>query len=165
MTRLDRIDCDILAALQADGRMTNVALARQVGLSPTPCLERVKMLESAGLIGGYSARLSPAALGLGLTVFVEVGIERTAQDVFDAFRCAVLDAPEIQACHMVAGGYDYLLKVRVPDMEAYRHFVGQVLSGMPGIREMHTYPVMEEVKDLPAIALNHLLQETRKEHE
>ncbi|MBI2305822.1 MAG: Lrp/AsnC ligand binding domain-containing protein [Rhodocyclales bacterium] len=156
MYKLDQIDLDILAALQADGRITNVALARQVGLSPTPCLERVKSLEAAGLIKGYAAQLSPAALGLGLTVFVQICIERTSQAVFDDFRSAVLAIPEIQECHMVAGGYDYLLKVRVPDMAAYRHFLGAVLSGVPGIRETHTYPVMEEVKDSSATPLGHL---------
>lgn len=156
MHRLDQIDLDILAALQADGRTTNVALARQVGLSPTPCLERVKSLEAGGFIKGYAASLAPAALGLGLTVFVQIAIDSTSQRVFEEFRAAVLAIPEIQECHMVAGGYDYLLKVRVPDMVAYRNFLGAVLSGIPGIRETHSYPVMEEVKDTPAIALGHL---------
>lgn len=157
MHKLDQIDLDILAALQADGRITNVALAKLVGLSPTPCLERVKSLEANGLIAGYVAQLSASALGLGLTVFVQISIERTSQAVFDDFRQAVLAIPEIQECHMVAGGYDYLLKVRVPDMAAYRHFLGAVLSGVPGIRETHTYPVMEEVKDSPLIGLGHLI--------
>ncbi|KXB32322.1 hypothetical protein AT959_01060 [Dechloromonas denitrificans] len=158
MHKLDQIDLDILAALQADGRTTNVALAKQVGLSPTPCLERVKSLEAEGFIAGYSARLAPAALGLGLTVFVQISIERTSQQLFTDFRAAVQAIPEIQECHMVAGGYDYLLKVRVPDMLAYRNFLGAVLSGIPGIRETHSYPVMEEVKDSAAIALGHLDQ-------
>ena len=156
MHKLDQIDLDILAALQADGRITNVALARQVGLSATPCLERVKSLEAAGLITGYVARLSASALGLGLTVFVQIAIERTSQRVFEAFREAVQIIPEIEECHMVAGGYDYLLKVRVPDMAAYRNFLGAVLSGIPGIRETHSYPVMEEVKDAATLNLGHL---------
>lgn len=156
MHKLDQIDLDILAALQADGRITNVALAKQVGLSATPCLERVKSLEAAGLITGYVARLSASALGLGLTVFVQIAIERTSQRVFEAFREAVQAIPEIEACHMVAGGYDYLLKVRVPDMAAYRNFLGAVLSGIPGIRETHSYPVMEEVKDSATLNLGHL---------
>jgi Lrp/AsnC family leucine-responsive transcriptional regulator len=156
MHKLDQIDLDILAALQADGRITNVALAKQVGLSATPCLERVKSLEAAGLITGYVARLSAQALGLGLTVFVQITIERTSQSVFEAFREAVLAIPEIEECHMVAGGYDYLLKVRVPDMAAYRNFLGLVLSGIPGIRETHSYPAMEEVKDATTLSLGHL---------
>lgn len=156
MHKLDQIDLGILAALQADGRITNVALARQVGLSATPCLERVKSLEAEGLITGYVARLSASALGLGLTVFVQIAIERTSQRVFEAFREAVQGIPEIEECHMVAGGYDYLLKVRVPDMAAYRNFLGAVLSGIPGIRETHSYPVMEEVKDAATLNLAHL---------
>lgn len=156
MHKLDQIDLDILAALQADGRITNVALAKQVGLSATPCLERVKSLEAAGLITGYVARLSAQALGLGLTVFVQIAIERTSQSLFEAFREAVQAIPEIEECHMVAGGYDYLLKVRVPDMAAYRNFLGAVLSGIPGIRETHSYPVMEEVKDAATLSLGHL---------
>jgi Lrp/AsnC family leucine-responsive transcriptional regulator len=156
MHKLDQIDLAILAALQDDGRITNVALARQVGLSATPCLERVKSLEAAGFISGYAARLSPPALGLGLTVFVQVTLERTSQSAFDDFRTAVRSIPEIAECHMVAGGFDYLVKVRVPDMAAYRNFLGAVLSGIPGIRETHSYPVMEEVKDSDALSLAHL---------
>lgn len=156
MHKLDQIDIDILSALQADGRITNVALARQVGLSPTPCLERVKSLEASGLIGGYVARLSAQSLGLGLTVFVQIAIERTSPQVFEDFRKAVQGIPEIQECHMVAGGFDYLLKVRVPDMVAYRTFLGAVLSGIPGIRETHSYPVMEEIKESCALPLTHL---------
>ncbi|WP_412480384.1 Lrp/AsnC ligand binding domain-containing protein [Azonexus sp. IMCC34839] len=156
MFKLDQIDLAILAALQADGRITNVALARQVGLSATPCLERVKALESAGLIAGYVARLSAPALGLGLTVFVQISLDRTSAQAFADFREAVQGIPEIQECHMVAGGFDYLLKVRVPDMTSYRNFLGAVLSGIPGIRETHSYPVMEEVKDSATLSLRHL---------
>lgn len=158
MHKLDQIDLAILDALQADGRITNVALARRVGLSPTPCLERVRSLEADGLIKGYAAQLSAPALGLGLTVFVQIAIERTSQRVFEEFRAAVRAIPEIQECHMVAGGYDYLLKVRVPDMAAYREFLGAVLSGVPGIRETHSYPVMEEVKDSVTVSLGHLAE-------
>ena len=153
MYKLDQIDLDILAALQADGRITNVALARQVGLSATPCLERVKSLEAAGLITGYVARLSASALGLGLTVFVQIAIERTSQRVFDAFREAVQGIPEIEECHMVAGGFDYLLKTRMADMAAYRAFAGRVLWQLPGVRETRTYAVMEEVKSGTALPL------------
>ncbi|MDQ7988482.1 MAG: Lrp/AsnC ligand binding domain-containing protein [Candidatus Dactylopiibacterium sp.] len=156
MRKPDPIDLDILETLQAEGRTTNVALARQVGLSPTPCLERVRALEADGLIAGYTARLSPGRLGLGLTVFLEVLLERTSEDAFREFRAAVMKIPEIQACHMVAGGFDYLLKVRVPDMAAFRAFLGEVLAQVPGIRETHSYAVMEELKDDSAISLGHL---------
>jgi Lrp/AsnC family leucine-responsive transcriptional regulator len=156
MRTLDKIDLGILDALQRDGRVSNVALAREVGLSATPCLERVKALEADGFIKGYAALLSPERLGLGLTVFIQIAIERTSKRTFDTFRKAVVAIPEIEECHMVAGGYDYLLKVRVPDMAAYRAFLGEVLSRIPGIRETHSYPVMEEVKDCAAINLAHL---------
>ncbi len=158
MYTLDPIDLAILHALQEDGRMTNVALARQVGLSATPCLERVKALEANGFIGGYSANLVAPTLGLGLTVFIQIQLERTAEKAFQDFREAVRHIPEVQSCHMVAGGFDYLLKVRVPDMDAYRRFFGQVLGSVPGIRETHSYPVMEEIKDSTAISLAHLRQ-------
>lgn len=156
MNKLDQIDVAIIEALQRDGRTTNVALARQVGLSPTPCLERVKALEAAGVITGYAATLSTQRLGLGLTVFIEITIERSSEDAFRAFRDAVIQIPEIQECHMIAGGFDYLLKVRIPDMSAYRRFLGEVLARLPGIRETHSYTVMEEVKDSSAIDLKHL---------
>ncbi|MFT3964213.1 Lrp/AsnC ligand binding domain-containing protein [Propionivibrio sp.] len=129
---------------------------RKSNLSATPCLERVKALESDGFITGYSANLSAAQLGLNLTVFIEILLDRTSEEAFQSFRSAVLKIPQIQACHMVAGGFDYLLKVRVPDMAAYRSFLGDVLSKVPGIRETHSYPVMEEVKDSSTINLEHL---------
>jgi len=156
MKKLDAIDRRILAALQTDGRLSNVALARAVGLSPTPCAERVRALETAGIIRGYATELDAAQLGMGLTVFIEVAIDRTSQDAFDAFRAAVLAIPQVQECHMVAGGFDYLVKVAVPDMNAYRTFLGEVLSQVPGIRATHTYPVMERVKDAQRVDLSHL---------
>ena len=154
--RLDAIDLRILAELQADGRLSNVALAKAVGLSPTPCAERVRTLEAAGVVKGYAADLDAAQLGLGLTVFIEVAIDRTSQDAFDAFRDAVLAIPQVQECHMVAGGFDYLLKVRVQDMAAYRTFLSDALANVPGIRSTHTYPVMESVKDSRTLDLSHL---------
>jgi len=156
--KLDQIDLAILATLQKDGRITNVALAKQVGLSTTPCLERVRSLEEAGFIKGYSAQLSAEKLGLGLMVFIEVSLEKTSESVFDEFRKAVLDIPEILECFMIAGGFDYLLKIRVPDMGSYRSFLGKVLSGVPGISVTHSYTVMEEVKELSALSLTHLEQ-------
>src|SRR6476469_1129877 len=113
---LDRVDRRILRALQEDGRIANVELARKVGLSPTPCLERVRRLESDGFIRGYAARLDAGRLGMGLLVYVQVILDRTTTTIFDRFRQAVLGIPEVLECHMVAGGFDYLLKLRVPDM-------------------------------------------------
>ena len=146
MEDLDRIDLRILDILQRDGRLSNLKLAEQVALSPTAVLARVQRLTRSGVILGYEARLNPQKLGAGLLVFVEVLLDRTAPQMFDAFKAAVLVRPEIQECHMVAGGFDYLLKVRAADMEAYRAFSGDVLWLLPGVRETRTYAVMEEVK-------------------
>jgi Lrp/AsnC family leucine-responsive transcriptional regulator len=156
MKKLDAIDIAILDALQRDGRLSNVALAKVIGLSPTPCAERVRALESAGVITGYATNLDAERLDLGLLVFIEIGIDRTSKDAFDQFREAMLGIPQVQECHMVAGGFDYLLKVRVRDMAAYRAFLGEVLAKVPGIRETHTYAVMENVKESRVVDLSHL---------
>ena len=145
-TPLDRIDLRILDALQRDGRLSNLKLAEQVALSPTAVLARVQRLTKAGYIEGYAARLNPEKLGRGLVVFVEVLLDRTTPHVFDAFKAAVQVHEDILECHMVAGGFDYLVKTRMADMAAYRTFAGQVLWQLPGVRETRTYAVMEEVK-------------------
>ena len=142
----DKIDLRILRVLQQDGRISNLKLAEAVHLSPTAVLERVKRLSRDGYILGYEARLNPAKLGAGLLVFVEILLDRTVQDVMDNFRAAVQVRDEILECHLVAGGFDYLLKTRVADMVAYREFVGNVIWTLPGVRETRTYVVMEEVK-------------------
>ena len=143
---LDKIDARILRALQADGRISNLKLAEEVHLSPTAVLERVKRLTREGYILGYEARLNPVLLGAGLMVFIEVLLDRTVHDVMDSFKAAVQVRGEILECHLVAGGFDYLLKTRVADMAAYREFVGSVIWTLPGVRETRTYAVMEEVK-------------------
>ena len=146
MTDLDRTDRKILKALQADGRIATVDLAEKVGLSPTSTSDRVKRLQREGFIAGYGARLDPHRLGLGLLVFVEVSLDKTTPDVFEKFADAVKRAPEVLECHMVAGGFDYLVKTRVADMAAYRRFLGEILLALPGVKETRTYAVMEEVK-------------------
>ncbi|MCU0942018.1 MAG: Lrp/AsnC ligand binding domain-containing protein [Hydrogenophaga sp.] len=146
-TPLDRIDLRILRLLQEDGRLTNLKLAEQVGLSPTAVLARTQRLQREGYITGFEARLDPHKLGRGLLVFVEVLLDRTTPNVFEAFKAAVQVRDEILECHMVAGGFDYLLKTRMADMAAYREFAGSVLWQLPGVRETRTYAVMEEVKD------------------
>ncbi|GLR13430.1 AsnC family transcriptional regulator [Chitinimonas prasina] len=144
---IDRIDRKILRELQDDGRIANVDLAKRIGLSPTACLERVKRLTRDGYILGYGARLNPEKLSAGLLVFVEVLLDRTTPEVFERFKLAVTDRPEVQECHLVAGGFDYLVKARVRDMRAYRDFLAGTLLSLPGVRETHTYAVMEEVKE------------------
>jgi len=144
---LDRIDRSILRMLQSDGRLSNVELARRINLSPTPCLERVRRLEKDGFIRGYSARLNPTKLQLGLAVFVQVSLDKTTSDVFDKFKAAILGIDEIVECHMVAGGFDYILKVRAADMDAFRTFLGDTINNLPGIASTSTYVVMEPVKE------------------
>jgi Lrp/AsnC family leucine-responsive transcriptional regulator len=149
----DKIDARILRALQADGRISNIKLAEEVHLSPTAVLERVKRLTRDGFILGYTARLNPDKLGAGMLVFIEVVLDRTTHDVMNAFSAAVQTRPEILECHLVAGGFDYLIKTRVSDMRAYREWIGTVVWTLPGVRETHTYAVMEEVKNTTALAI------------
>ena len=144
---LDRIDLKILQQLQMDGRISNLKLAENVSLSPTAVLARVQRLTRDGYILGYEARLNPHKLGRGMLVFVEVLLDRTTPNVFEAFKAAVQVRTEIMECHMVAGGFDYLVKARVKGMEAYRSFLSDIILSLPGVRETHTYPVMEEVKN------------------
>jgi Lrp/AsnC family transcriptional regulator, leucine-responsive regulatory protein len=150
---LDKIDLKILNALQNDGRISNLKLAEVVALSPTAVLARTQRLQREGYILGYEARLNPAKLGRGLTVFVEVLLERTTPQVFDQFKAAAQARPEILECHMVAGGFDYLLKTRVRNMAAYREFAATALWQLPGVRETRTYAVMEEVKETTRLLL------------
>lgn len=153
-TDLDRIDRKILAVLQDDGRIANLKLAESVALSPTAVLARVQRLTRDGFIVGYEARLNPLKLGAGMLVFVEVLLDRTTPNVFEQFKAAVQVRPEIMECHMVAGGFDYLLKTRTADMNAYREFAGAVLWQLPGVRETRTYAVMEEVKHSTRLPLD-----------
>ncbi|WMT91334.1 Lrp/AsnC ligand binding domain-containing protein [Pelagibacterium sp. H642] len=146
MSQLDRTDRRILNELQADGRITNAELAARVGLPPTSMSDRLKRLQKAGYITGFTARIDPHMVGLELLVFVEVSLDKTTPDAFDKFSKAVRLAPEVLECHMVAGGFDYLVKARVTDMGHYRAFLGDVLLNLPGVSETRTYPVMEEVK-------------------
>jgi Lrp/AsnC family leucine-responsive transcriptional regulator len=143
---LDRINRQILQALQHDGRLTNVELATRIHLSPAACLERVRRLQDAGFIRGYHAILNPEKVGASLMVFIEVVLDRTSPTVFDDFKRTVVVMPEILECHMVAGGFDYLLKARVADMNAYRILLDRFLRDVAGVRQTHTYTVMEEVK-------------------
>lgn len=143
---LDRIDRRLLGLLQVDGRLPAVELAERIGLSPTATGERLKRLQREGYITHFRAHLDPVKLGLGLMIFVEVYLDKTTPDAFERFAAAVRRAPEVLECHMVAGGFDYLVKTRVADMAAYRRFLGEVLLALPGVRETRTYAVMEEVK-------------------
>ncbi|MDA5193154.1 Lrp/AsnC ligand binding domain-containing protein [Govanella unica] len=150
---LDRIDLNILRLLQTQGRISNVELAKEVGLSPTPCLERVRRLEREGFILDYRAILNPELLKASLIAFVEVTLERTTTADLDRFNAAILRLDEVMECHMVGGGFDYLVKIRLPGMDYYRRFLGEKLAAIPGVSQTHTYVVMEEVKAKTALPL------------
>ncbi len=150
---LDRIDKNILDELQRDGRLSNVELSKRVGLSPTPCLERVKRLEKEQYITGYKAMLNPLKLEAALLVLVEITLTKTSPDVFDDFSRAVHDLDVIQECHLVSGDFDFLLKTRVKDMHAYRELLGDTLLRLPAVSESRTYVVMDEVKSTNKIPI------------
>ena len=147
---LDRTDYRILEILQQNGRITNVDLAEKVHLSPPPCLERVKRLEREGYIEKYVGILNPYKLNAG---FIQVTLHSTASKDLEKFNTAVTRLEQVQECHMVSGGFDYLVKVRASDMQAYRYFLGHELADIPNVRETHTYVVMQEVKVESSIPL------------
>jgi len=142
---LDRIDLAILDALQKNGRISNVNLADKVNLSPSPCLDRVKKLEADGYIEGYFAKLNAEKLNQSLVSHVQVTLEKSTTEVFTKFRKHIFAIPQVVACDMVAGGYDYLLKIRVADMAQYREVLGDLVD-IPGVSTHHTYMVIESIK-------------------
>ena len=150
---LDRVDRQILALLQTDGRLSVAELARNVHLTLTPCIERVRRLEREGYIEGYFARLNPRHLGQQLLAFTEVTLDHSTPDVLQRFKDAACALDEVVECHMVAGGFDYLLKTRVRDMEEYRRVLGEKIAAVRGVRHTQTYFVLEEVKSTHAVRI------------
>ncbi|MBL8271231.1 Lrp/AsnC ligand binding domain-containing protein [Steroidobacter sp.] len=148
---LDRVDRQLLSLLQGDGRLTVAELARTVNLTLTPCIERVRRLEREGFIDGYYAHLNPKSLGQSMLAFTEVTLDHATQDVFQRFKEAVRLVEEIVECHMVAGGFDYLIKTRVQDMDEYRRVLGDKIVNVRGVRHTQTYFVLEEVKSTHAV--------------
>lgn len=148
---LDKVDRKILQFLQGNGRMSMTELAERVGMSVSPVTERVRRLEREGVITGYSARINPQALGLGLLVFVEIKLRSKSGNIFDDFRREVAKVPQILECYLVSGEYDYLLKLRLPDMAAYRDMLGNILLQLPAAAESRSYVVMEEAKESTAL--------------
>ena len=144
---LSAIDRNILRILQKEGRITFAELSRRVGLTPTPCVERVKKLEKENVITGYTALVNPEFLDAALVVFVQISLNRTAPEIFEQFRNAARQLSEVQECYLVSGNFDYLIKARVADMAAYREFYGETLLTLPGVQECTSYVVMEQVKD------------------
>lgn len=144
---LDRFDQAILRALSTDGRMAVTELARRIGLSKSPTQARLKRLEQEGYITGYAALLNPIRMGLAHVAFVEVRLSDTREAALGAFNEAVGAIPEIEQCHMVAGGFDYLLKVRTHDMPSYRAVMAERISALPYVSNTSTYVAMEAVKE------------------
>ena len=145
--QLDRIDRKILDILQREGRIAVTELASRVGLTTSPCAERVRRLERDGVITGYCAMVSPAALDKPLLVFVEIKLAAKGADVFDIVREELLHMPEVLECHLVSGEFDYLLKFRLRDMREYRSLLGNILKRLPGAAESRSLIVMEEIKE------------------
>ena len=151
--QLSRIDKNILSIMQEDGRITYAELARRVGLTTTPCIERVRRLERDGYIKNYSTVLNPEKLEAGLIVFVQIRLDRTSKDTFAQFKSAVLELPEVQECYLVSGNFDYLIKARLPDMSAYRVFLEESLLSVPAVQESTSVMVMEAVKETLTIPI------------
>jgi len=145
---LDRFDAGILAVLAEDGRISITELAKRIGLSKSPTQARLRRLEEQGVILGYRAMLNPIRLGLDHVAFVEVRLSDTREAALRAFNMAVARVPEIEQAHMIAGNFDYLLKVRTRDMTAYRRFLGETISTLPHVENTSTYVAMEAVKEV-----------------
>ena len=154
MKELDKTDRKILKLLQQNARIAMTELAEKVGLSTTPVTERVRRLEREGIISGYHARLNPHALGQSLLVFVEIKLRSKSGNIFEDFRREVALIPQIMECHLVSGEYDYLIKVRLPDMSAYLDMLGNILLQLPAAAESRSYVVMEEVKEEMMLTLD-----------
>ena len=155
ISSLGKIDRNILRILQKDGRISYTELARQVGLSVTPCIDRVKRMERNGYILGYSAQVCSQKLDAALVVFVQIRLNHTSQKNFEEFRRSVIDLENIQSCFLVSGNYDYLLKVRVADMAAYRELLGHRILKLPAVQESTSYVVMEELKETMEVPINY----------
>lgn len=147
MNDLDKLDLKILSQLQRNGRMSITELAEHIGLSASACAERVRRLERDKVITGYHARVSPEAVGKALLVFVEIKLSTKSEEVFERVKQELLLVPEVMECHLVSGGFDYLVKFRLRGMAEYRQLLGSILKRLPVAAESHSYVVMEEIKD------------------
>jgi Lrp/AsnC family transcriptional regulator, leucine-responsive regulatory protein len=159
---MDAIDRRIVAELQADGRLTNVMLADRVGLSPSPCLRRVKRLEREGVIEGYRASLRRDRIGLGFSVFLGVKIDGHANKRALVFEKAVAAMPEVIACHLVSGEADYFLEVVVPDLADYQHFLVEKLLNLTMVREVRSNIAIQTLKAGVPLPLQHLATTARQ---
>ena len=152
--RLDDIDLRIIDELQRNGRMTNVDLARRVGISAPPCLRRVRALEQAGFIAGYHANIDPALLGFGVTVFAMVGLHSQAEADLQAFEARVESWPEVRECHMLNGDIDFILKCVAPDLASFQDFLTQKLTPAPNVANVKTSLTIRQSKRLPGVPID-----------
>jgi Lrp/AsnC family transcriptional regulator, leucine-responsive regulatory protein len=143
---LDATDARILDALQADAKLTNVELAARVHLSPSPCLARVRRLEEAGLIGKYVALLDPLKLGLSVSVFIQIRLEKQVERALEVFEAAIGKYPEVMECYLMTGDADYLIRVVVPDVPALERFIVDELSKIPGVANIRSSFALKQVK-------------------
>jgi Lrp/AsnC family leucine-responsive transcriptional regulator len=150
---LDTTDWKILRLLQSDARISNVELARQVGLSPSPCLNRVRTLEQSGYISRYVSLLDPLRVGLKVSVFIQVTLEKQIKPALEAFERAIRDRPEVMECYLMTGDADYLLRVVVPDLQAVEHFILNFLSRVPGVGNIRSSFALKQVKYQTALPL------------
>lgn len=153
---LDTIDRKIVGTLQDDGRRTNVDVAEMVGLSPSPCLRRIKRLEAEGVIRGYRAVLDRKTVGLGLTVFVEIRVEKHSKENALVQQQMLTAMPEVVSCHMVSGLADFLAEVVVPDLASYEQFLTDRLLALPMVSDVRSNFVIREIKSAGPLPLNHL---------
>ncbi|MGB0663723.1 MAG: Lrp/AsnC family transcriptional regulator [Pontibacterium sp.] len=148
MDLLDKLDMSILRELQKNARVTITELASTVGLSKTPCQVRVKRLEEQKFIQGYTAIIDQKKLGARHVAFVQVTMNDTKTKALVAFNEAIREVPEVEQCHMIAGNFDYLVKVRTADIESFREVLGEKISSLPNVKQTSTFVVMEDVKDV-----------------
>lgn len=153
MSIFDEIDLQILKDLQDDGRLTNVELARRAGISAPPCLRRVRALEDAGVIKGYHANVNNAALGFGVSVFAQVGLNSQSEADLKAFETKVMSWPLVRECHMVAGDADFLLKIVARNWDEYQHFLSTELTATPNVRNVKSKLVVRSSKQLPGVPI------------
>ena len=151
--QLDTIDWRILSLLQGDARMSNVELANAVGLSPSPCLNRVRALEETGYISRYVTLLDPLAVGLKVSVFIQVTLEKQIEPALETFERAIRDRPEVMECYLMTGDADYLLRVVVPDLQALEHFILHFLSRVAGVGNIKSSFALKQVKYQTALPL------------
>jgi len=166
--KLDSIDWNILYLMQSDARLSNVELAKAVGLSPSPCLNRVRALEEAGYISRYVTLLDALRVGLKVSVFIQVTLERQIEPALEAFEKAIRDRPEVMECYLMTGDADYLLRVVVPDIQALEEFILKFLTRLPGVGNIRSSFALKQVKyqtalPLPATAVRREARGARRE--